>query len=66
MKQNKDGHNLAECKFTGAITRLRASPQQLLVPERFEHTTEIIDIAKEFEYTHGGAPFPLHFWFQHP
>jgi hypothetical protein len=52
MKQDQDGHNLTQGKLSGAIALLGAACETLLVPEWFKAAAKIIDMAKEFEYTH--------------
>jgi hypothetical protein len=52
MKQDQDGHNLTQGKLSSAIAMPGAACQTLLVPFGFEVTAKIIDITKEFEYTH--------------
>jgi hypothetical protein len=53
MEQNQDGHNLRECQVASAIAPLGVADQALLVPPGFKRPTKVIDMAEEFEYTHG-------------
>jgi hypothetical protein len=53
MEQDQDGHDLRECQFSGAIAPLGVAGKALRVPLRFKAAAKVIDMAKEFEYTHG-------------
>jgi hypothetical protein len=59
MKQHKDGHDLTQRKTpsTGAVRC--AVRQPLLSPPWFKLLAKIIDMTKEFAYTHRmmGVPF---------
>src|SRR5215213_8978265 len=66
VKQNQDGHNLTQGKLTSAPAPFVATGQAMLVPFRLKGLAKVIDSAKEFEYTHGGAPFRLCFGFSTP
>jgi hypothetical protein len=63
MEQDQDGHNLRECQIASAIAPLGVADQTLLVPFRLKNPTKVIDMAEEFEYTHGEAPFRYLFGF---
>jgi hypothetical protein len=52
MEQDQDSHNLTQCQLARTVTLLGATCQALLMPEWFEGSAKVIDIAKEFEYTH--------------
>jgi len=53
MEQDQDSHNLTQSKLARTATLFGATCQALLMPDWFEGSTKIIDMAKEFEYTHG-------------
>jgi len=57
VKQNQDRHNLTQGKLTSATALFIATGQAVLSPFRLKGSAKVIDSAKEFEYTHGGAPF---------
>jgi hypothetical protein len=66
VKQNQNRHNLTQGKLAAAIALFVATHQAVLVLFRLKGLAKVIDSAKEFQYTHGGAPFSTTFWFQHP
>jgi hypothetical protein len=53
VEQDQDGHNLTQCQLARTVALLGTACQRLPMPEWFEAAAKIIDIAKEFEYTHG-------------
>jgi hypothetical protein len=53
VKQDQDGHNLRECQFSGTIAPLDGAGKTPLVPPGFKGSAKVIDMTKEFEYTHG-------------
>jgi hypothetical protein len=57
VKQNQDRHNLTQGEFASTIALFAATAHAVLVPFWLKGVAKVIDSAKEFEYTHGGAPF---------
>jgi hypothetical protein len=53
MEQDQDGHNLRECQFSGTIAPLCVAGKALRVPPGFKGAAKVIDMTKEFKYTHG-------------
>jgi len=53
MEQDQDSHYLRERELSGTVTSLGAAHQTLFVPFGFKGSAKVIDMAKEFEYTHG-------------
>ena len=66
VKQNQDRHNLTQGQLASAIAPFVGTGQAVLMPFRLKGLAKVIDSAKEFEYTHGGAPFRLCFGFSTP
>jgi hypothetical protein len=53
MEQDQNSHNLRECQFSGTLALLGGAGKTPLVPPGFKDPAKIIDMTKEFEYTHG-------------
>ena len=54
-----DGHNLTGDQTCWPLSLARTLFHQTLMPDRLERLAEIIDIAKQFQYTQHGDTFQL-------
>src|SRR3972149_9738528 len=64
MKMDYNRHDFARRHVRLAHPLDRALPQQMALPLRLEPLTEIIDMAEQFQETHGWGTSLL--WFGHP